>query len=70
MSSSVLGGKKEKLITQVVWGSKSRAERERKGGGDRLSEGGVHSPVEFDNFECFVPLQFGAGQVLLELPQH
>lgn len=29
MSSSALGGKKEKLITKVVWGSRSRAERER-----------------------------------------
>lgn len=42
-------GKKEKLMTEVVWGRESRVKRKREveiGS----SEGGVHSSVEFYNF--------------------
>lgn len=43
--------------------------REREDG-DNLLESGVYSWVEFYDFECLIPLQFGAGQVLLQLQQH
>lgn len=69
-SSSRWGRKKEKLTAKVVWGRTSRAKRKEQSEGSACLEGGVHSPVEFYDFQCFVPLQFGADQVLLQLQQH
>lgn len=42
-------GKKEKLMTKVVWGRESRVKREREVETASL-ESGVHSSVEFYNF--------------------
>lgn len=64
-----IGGEKEKCRMKVSWKGQSRGEGERVSG-ELLSESGVHSALELHDFECFVPLQFGAGQVLLQLQQH
>lgn len=36
-------------------------------------EGGIHSPLQFYNLECFIPFQFAGdqdSQVLLKLQQY
>lgn len=67
-SSSGSSGKEEKLMMEVVRGYKVEVRGERAW--RHLLEGGVHSSVELYNFECFIPLQFGADQVLLQPQQH
>lgn len=61
-----IGWQEGEATTKVVWRRKGRVKRKSEGG-DGLSEGGVHSSVEFDDFQRFIALQVGTDQVLLQL---
>lgn len=57
----------KKRLQQKGFGDTKEELRETERVESASSEGGVHSSVELYNVECFVPLQFGADQVLLQL---
>lgn len=63
-----------KAVTTVVWRHKVEVRGEGAGTRTRTRtrrlEGGVHSSVQLYNLKRFVPLQFGANQVLPQLQKH